>query len=112
MANVKAGDLAIIVRAPDTPENIGAIVEVVEPGRSCVCGCDHGITWRVLSRGRKLSGFNIFNMKLQAERVTVHDDELRPIKGDSDSDAVDEMVRKVGPAPMTLTELMNREVVS
>lgn len=41
----------------------------------------------------------------------IRDGVLRPIRNPGD-DAVDEMVAKVGPAPMTLTELLRRDEVA
>lgn len=45
MSNVKAGDLAVVIRAIH-PENIGGIVNVIE-----LCRFAHQLTWVVEGRG-------------------------------------------------------------
>lgn len=111
--NCKPGDLAIVVRFPlargilgmpvrladDPPFYIGSAPfwSVVAPvpvvyDRSCVD-----------ARGNEINAGA--NLKIRA----FADECLRPIRPQSD-DAVDEMVRRVGAAPRTLTEV--REVIS
>jgi len=111
MANCKLGDLAVIIHAPDAPENLGAIVEVVQAVPGCPCGCTTGPCWMVTSKGRKLIGFNIFNMRMSADRVGILDSSLRPIRPQPD-DAVDEIVKSAGVAPVTLTEIIAGEEVA
>lgn len=83
----KVGDLAVIVNGEEAPENVGAIVEVVEAVAPCTCGCIQGPLWRVQSRGRKLVGWNLFNMKLTGNRLVIPDAHLRPIRGEDIADA-------------------------
>lgn len=109
--NCRQGDLAVIVACPEVPENIGAIVEVLRRSSPCPCGCTElNICWLVKSQGRKLAGFGgYFNERTYVEESNVQDAYLRPIR-DTDPDAVDEMVRSIGAAPMTLTEILQGEV--
>jgi hypothetical protein len=109
--NCRPGDLAIIVTCPEAPENVGAIVEVICASERCPCGCTDGRTvWFVRTRGRELLGYTTFNLPVYASESNVADAYMRPIRGQT-ADAVDEMVRLVGPAPMTLTEIL-RETTS
>lgn len=76
MANVKAGDLAIVM-SDLFPENIGLIVEVVSAAK-----WGYGDDWNCVSRGRPIICFdpdngNVF-MDMDAD---FRDFQLRPITG-------------------------------
>lgn len=98
--NCRPGDLAIIVAADrGTPNGVlGVIVRVVEmdPNGSPVTGAP---SWK-LDRLYVVDDF-FFNR--------ARDSVLRPIRPQAD-DVVDQMVKLVGAAPKTLTEV--REAVS
>jgi hypothetical protein len=77
MSNVKAGDLAVIIRS--AMNNNGRLVEVIGPPSGCTVGCDayprDVLTWHCRSIGGPLLGTGGF-----AARDFVHADSyLRPI---------------------------------
>lgn len=79
--NCKKGDLAYVVKS-DFPENIGAVVEVIEPDvdRSFQLGA---FMWRVKTAGRPMHSKNLNTGKLRSDAMTgvAFDDCLRPITG-------------------------------
>lgn len=95
--NVKPGDLAVLIGCdPSTPENLGAIVEVVRASGRCPCGCmGDAAFWHVRATGRLLKGFVSDIHSTFARDTDAPDAWLRPIKGLSD-DAVDEVLLRVG----------------
>lgn len=110
--NCKKGDLALI-REPGLRMfcNCGAPILCVKPGTPVVCAeFVSPYYWR-LEEPLKFAATGSCGLHATGTVGDIADEMLRPVRDPGD-DAVDEMVRKVGPAPMTLTELMNREVVS
>lgn len=108
--NCKPNQLAIVVRQfPGArPDALGKIVRTVAlyaeatiRGRD---GVGHALTnvWNVEFRGMTERG---------AYLLGVPDDCLKPIN-DPGNDAVDEIIQRVGIAPMTLTEVMQWSEVS
>lgn len=94
MLNCKPGDLAVIVRSPNTPENIGRLVRVIRPavqgekiGIWHVFIRDGRFAWIVESVGSPLAwgGTNspTGESKVTYEKVRAYADHcLRPIRGD------------------------------
>lgn len=83
----------------------GAIVRCIslDPADNC---------WNIEEPRRISVVFERFpRMLIDCVLSGIRDDVLRPIRPQSD-DAVDEMVRKVGVAPVTLTEVLERSVAA
>ena len=105
--NCQRGDLAILIEdlwleGPLTGERIafckaGAFVRCVE--------LEPDNCWRIEEpRAFSLSFPGTITIHVVGVLTAIRDDVLRPIRAPR-ADAVDEMVRLVGPAPITLTEI-------
>lgn len=112
------GDLAWIVHDEVDGVNLGLMVEVVRALPACDCArCARRprATWECRSTGRDIADtIVVFGLEIRAraQAADIPDAWLRPVKPKSSDDATDEMVKRVGPAPLTLTELLRREEVS
>ena len=102
--NCRPGDLAVIIRVPFVrPEAFRPTVERHSLGRIVRCV-------RLTSVNDGTMGWEIeqpFDIPYIGDVITIFgisDECLRPIRPQAD-DAIDEMVAKLGPAPMTLTEI-------
>lgn len=79
--NCKKGDLAFVAKS-NFKENIGAIVEIIEPDLKMTFELG-SFVWRVKTSGRALSGFNLKakeNRKGLVQGIAF-DHQLRPITG-------------------------------
>lgn len=113
--NVRPGDRAIIVSSR-VPANVGIVVEVVEPyaggplpgnGPATYRFGSGDVAWVVESLGRKILKLGVVTQELYREQVTAMADEcLRPLR---DSDSQDEMVSRVGRAPVSSNTIKPRE---
>lgn len=82
--NVKPGDLAILIN-DDVPENIGAIVQVVEQDQRPI-NFETGVVWFCTTEGRPLVCHDILNgartgQFVQSTEFSVCDRDLRPVSG-------------------------------
>ncbi|KAE8757333.1 hypothetical protein FSO04_24240 [Paraburkholderia madseniana] len=80
--NCKPGDLAILTRCP-WPENIGAIVEVLECNVELTAALGDHI-WRVKTTGRNLRARDLHTGTLRlfdGGNLSARDSQLRPISG-------------------------------
>lgn len=84
----KVGDLAVVVRAA-VPENLGALVEVIEKGFKC--------DWRIQSLRPLRRSISLFTRRITPhmpyEILECYDNQLRPIR---DSEGEDETIRIAG----------------
>lgn len=86
MPNCKPGDMAVVTRCPEFPENIGAIVRVVGPPE---CRYLSGLCWCVVTTGRPLAGFLVVTGRMgraMSNRCDCPDEFLRPLPGDLHED--------------------------
>ena len=106
MLNCKPGDLAVIVRSPQSPENIGKIVRVIRPAvegewmggwRVCLMegyfawiveSSGSLLTWASFSKNGKRGSVNLVRQRAYADYC------LKPIRDPGD-DAVDQFTRKL-----------------
>jgi hypothetical protein len=95
--NCQPGQMAIVVRGFPA-QNVGKIIRCVAVDDFASTICMHPM-WTY-------EGELIGHMG--GRSMAVADGCLRPLRNPGD-DAVDEMVQRVGPAPMTLTELLRGE---
>ena len=105
--NVMPGDRALIVSSR-RPENIGIVVDVIRPYTGGpIAGAALGdyvlsrgeVSWVVESLGRKIAKEGIQTGAIYLEQITAMSDWcLRPLR---DGDGVDEMVSRVGRAPVS-----------
>lgn len=114
--NCRPGILAFIVDLPDAFGLNGHVVKLADAPAFEFAGLPH---WRLeepLHITLRQSGINRVTGELLLEgshywASEIPDRNVRPIGKPGDND-VDEMVAKVGPAPMTLTELLRREEIA
>lgn len=97
MANCKPGDLAILIR-DECPENIGAIVEVLEPWVDDGRGLSGSTQWACRAAGRPLRGMQWaqfddgppirvgYKISKPGDKLVCPDADLRPITGLPDAD--------------------------
>jgi hypothetical protein len=114
--NCRPGDLARIVGAPRELALNDRIVKLTTEPPHMLCGLAHWNLEEPLFT--TMQGFGIAantgRLWLPGERARISripDRNLRRIDAPGD-DAIDEMVAKVGPAPMTLTEVLERDEVA
>lgn len=113
--NVRPGDRAIIVSSL-RPENVGIVVDVLREylgektfarGAGIYVCTDGQPAWFVESLGRKIVKQGTKTGTLFPEQVSVMSDScLRPLR---DSDSEDEMVSRVGRAPVSTLNTKPRE---
>jgi hypothetical protein len=115
--NCRPGDLAFIVGLPalfglnDKPVKLANLPPVIwMPGTPPQWRLEAPVFFRATRNVVDLAGTRYFAGDLVGIDALA-DGNLRPIR-DPGADAVDEMVQRVGRAPMTLTEILQGEVTS
>jgi hypothetical protein len=114
--NCRPGDLARIVGLDPRLGLNDRIVKLCDASPLVVEGyvswrLEQPLEVRLVQSGIYLATGEIFPAGSVLRSLHMADDCLRPIR-DPGSDAVDEMVKRVGPAPMTLTEVLERDEVA